>query len=291
MQLTELLAKEGVEWRDATHRHGRAGWVQVDCPKCGPGSMRFHCGLSLRMPVANCWRCGRLVFWDVLRGYVQPHLLRQLQHGSKAKALAFDVVPGGVYTPPKGVGPLGPAHVAYLRGRGFDPDAMAALWGAGGISLHTLLPWRVFIPIYYQGKPVSWTTRTIGPAEKKKYISAALHEEALPHKQLLYGVDYCRSGVVVVHEGPLDVWRTGPGAVCTFGTHYTPQQVAMLTQFHRRVVCFDPTPEAQARADVLCDMLAIWPGETVRVVPDAEDPGSATPVQVRELRDFAGLDL
>ena len=85
-----------------------------------------------------------------------------------------------------------------------------------GIGLHPRLPWRLFIPIHSHGRPISWTTRSIGTKDKKKYITASPAEEAAPHKQTLYGLDYCRHTVIVV-EGPLDAWNIGPGAAATYG--------------------------------------------------------------------------
>lgn len=290
MILADLLERYSVPFVDHTHRHGRAGWLQVDCPDCGPATRKFHLGLSIKSPAANCWRCGKKRFWLMLRHYLTSEALAQLDHGRGVAVSSVSLAPVGKYTPPPGVGPLSPAHVAYLAGRGMDAGYAALVWHAGGITLSSRLPWRVFLPIHYRGTPVSWTTRTIGSTEKKKYISAMATEEKIPHKELLYGLDYCQAGTVVVHEGPLDVWRIGPGSVCTFGTHYTESQVALLSGFTRRIICFDNSSEAQARADALCEALAPWPGITERVTLTSDDPGSATPEERDELRRYAGLE-
>jgi hypothetical protein len=34
----------------------------------------------------------------------------------------------------------------------------------------------------------------------------------------------------------------------------------------------------------------VFPGETLQVTLDADDPGSASPEEVQELRKFAGLE-
>jgi len=102
-------------------------------------------------------------------------------------------------------------------------------------------------------------------------------------KSVLYGVDYIRHAAVVV-EGPADAWRVGPGAVATFGVVVTPDQLARLARFPVRVVCFDSDPPGRARAAKLVSALAPFPGKTYDVVLDAEDPGSATPKEIKKLR-------
>ena len=103
------------------------------------------------------------------------------------------------------------------------------------------------------------------------------------HKELLYGEDYCR-GSVIIHEGPTDVWRTGPGAVALLGTGFTDAQVLRLSHYGLRIVCFDSEPAAQRRANKLCSLLDGFPGETINVVLDSKDPGSATPKEIAKLR-------
>jgi len=115
-------------------------------------------------------------------------------------------------------------------------------------------------------------------------LSAGYEQEAVHHKTILYGADYARHAVIV-HEGPTDVWATGPGAVATCGTGFTDAQVLALSRYAVRVACFDSSDAAQRRARELCDMLAPYPGETVRVVLETgDDPAEAHPEELAELR-------
>jgi hypothetical protein len=185
---------------------------------------------------------------------------------------------------PGGREPLLPQHRAYLAGRGFDPDELVRLWGLEGIGLGSLAyAWRVFIPIYSNDEIVSWTTRSISDKHDRRYRTAPATDEAISCKKLLYGADYARAAVIVV-EGPADVWRIGPGAVATLGTAITQAQVLQLANFPTRAICFDNEPAAQMRARRLSDALAGLPGETVNVVLDAKDAGSATGEEIQELR-------
>lgn len=189
-------------------------------------------------------------------------------------------------------GPLGPLqapHRAYLAGRGWDPDELARLWGLQALGIDgrapngLRLPWRIFIPLYHDGKVVSWTTRTIGDRNAKRWFSAGEEEEAIPHKKILFGEDYCRAAVVAV-EGPTDVFSVGPGAVCTFGTAYTEAQIRALARYPVRAICFDKEKQAQAQAEAVCAALSVFPGTTYNIVLDSKDPGCATDAEIRHIR-------
>lgn len=185
---------------------------------------------------------------------------------------------------PKGVGPLSKQHRDYLTDeRKFKVSELERLWEIKGIGLHASLSWRVFIPIFYLGTMVSWTTRSIRDDTDRRYWSADPKDEAINHKELLYGEDYCRSTIVVV-EGPTSVWRIGPGATCTFGTTFTGEQVEKISKYSRRVVCFDDEREAQRQANELCSALEVFPGETLNIVLEGGKDPDESRKEAREIR-------
>ena len=187
-------------------------------------------------------------------------------------------------------GPLLKAHRNYLKRRAFDPNELQRLWGISGIKwgmgvkMGLALSWRILIPIYYRSEVVSWTTRAISKEAKLRYISADPEEESIPHKQLLFGEQYARHSVIV-HEGPFDVFTTGPGAVGTLGTSFTSAQIRRIAKYPRRAICFDSSPSAQRRADELCDLLDVFPGDTYKVeLETGSDPNECDPDEIEELR-------
>lgn len=155
--------------------------------------------------------------------------------------------------------------------------------GTGPFSTY---PFRIFIPIHLRGKPVSWTARTVKKGVEPRYQTAQKHEKSIDEKKLIYGMDHVKRTIIIV-EGPLDAVNVGPGAGATFGLSVTNRQILLLAQVPRRIVCFDNSPDAQRRAEVLAEQLAVFPGETFRVNLDADDPGSATRSEVLKLRRFA----
>jgi hypothetical protein len=282
MKFRDVLMELGVKVAPANHRHSRPGWTNFDCPYCGAGTQKFHMGFNEFRGSLNCWRCGRHKILETLELITRrsPKELRKaLSQVERPKWVKPSVA--GRLQMPAGVASLQPAHISYLESRGFIPGDLAGLWDIQGIGIASTLQWRLFIPIHHRGEAVSWTTRSL--TQKSRYVSAKPEQEAISHKSLLYGEDYCRHAIIV-HEGPTDVWRTGPGAVCTFGTAYTMAQVKRIAKYPVRAICFDSSPDAQRAAETLCDDLEGFPGKTLVVVLDADDPGSASPEETRRLR-------
>ena len=285
MTIAEVLEELGVDHREGgQHEHVTQGWVGIDCPRCSPGTNYFR--LGIKGQASSCWQCGYVPLLAALaeitgrdRGEIGRLLGGvDLPAAAKIRIKGKLKLPAGVHPISNGWNP----HAKYLRRRGFDPDQLVKIWDIKAISVAPSLQWRLFIPVHQNGQVVSWTTRSLADSGRR-YTSARADQEAVPIKQTLYGEDYVRHAAVVV-EGPTDVWQVGPGAVATFGTAYTKAQVARLSKYPVRVVCYDAETAAQIAAQKLCRELMAFPGQTHRVVLDAADPGAATRREIKELR-------
>lgn len=284
--LEQLFLEHGVEFRrGGEHHHVRSGWIGVDCPRCGPDSRNFHLGIHSRDLFAVCWRCGHLSLRESLQDLGLPaSSLRGLIPGREAarRPESERGRPGTLSEPP-GLGPMLPPHRRYLRGRGFDPDELERLWGLRGFGrLGGQLAWRIWAPVVFGGRPVSWHARAIG-GDGKRWLSAPDAERPVPADRVLYGWDFVRSACVLV-EGPADAWRIGPGAVAVLGLRTSARQIDLLRRVPRRAVCFDAEPAAQRRAAEIVRQLSQWPGETFLAELDSGDPGEAGPEEVRRIR-------
>lgn len=288
MQLVDLLAKKGVPFLSSGHHHCRPGWTQLDCPFCGDGSEKYHLGFQHAHRYFHCWKCGGHGVFHVLRalGFSAAEI-KEFTGDTEDTTPAVQKIRGRLKRP-AGVGPLLPAHQDYLRSRGFDPALLVRQWKLGGIGISPRLGWRVFIPIFHQGREVSWTTRAIGKDVAQRYISASAEQEAINHKEVVYGADACAHSIVVV-EGPADAWAVGPGAGALFGTAYSLAQVRRIASFPRRIICFDSSAPAQKQAVQLAQDLSLFPGVTLSVCLDAKDPGEASPKEINLLRKIAHL--
>lgn len=286
MTLVEILRDLRIEFRSpGEHHHARDGWIQIDCPFCAPHSHKFHLGLLETGTLSNCWRCGPHRSSEALAlitGQDETEIFRLLRPLSDLPSLK-KIKPRGRLQLPK-YGPLLSPHNRYLIKRGFSPDELSSLWQIGGIGATNHLRWRILIPIVYQGEIVSWTTRSIG-GNSARYINARPEQEKIPAKEILYGLDFC-SHVIIVVEGPTDVWRIGPGAAATMGTAYSESQLDIISRFPVRYVCFDNESQAQRRAQQIISNVRSFPGETFNIVLDSKDPGSASAKETRRLRSL-----
>lgn len=284
MNLRDFLTEHGIPFKEhGEHHHVSPNWYGVDCPWCSPGSGRYRLGINLGSLACSCWACGPhpiMAALAILAGLPIERIKGLSFVGMIARKLQTC---RGTLKLPK-IGPLLPAHRKYLQGRGFDPDEVERLWGVKGIGKDGgNLKWRLFIPVVLRGETVSWTTRAISDSTGLRYVSAKPGEEALPHKQQVYGMDYVRHTAIVC-EGPTDCWRIGPGAVCTLGTSFTNAQVNILSYVPRLAVAYDPEPPAQRQALRLAHRLAAAGCEVVNVDLGTVDPGDAPERTVASLR-------
>jgi len=288
MDFLEYLKEIGITTRTEGHHHVRSGWVQFDCPFCSKGSNRFRMGYRIKGGYVNCWTCGRHTLAETiaLLADITPRAAYGIIKGFSSLPWRNDEQEQqirGKLVLPRGVEALRPAHRTYLQNRGYDPDKLVKLWGLEGLGVLSKIGWRIFIPIHHNGKVVSWTSRSLAEKSDIRYHTAKPDEEELNHKELLFGEDYVRNGIVV-HEGPFDVFRTGPGATCTFGTQYSRAQVLRISKYPVRVVCFDNHPDAQKQARKLADDLSPFPGETYNVILSGKDADVSPEEEIQTLR-------
>jgi hypothetical protein len=282
MDAEEALKELGIPFIKEGHHHATEGWLQLDCPRCSPGTGRYRLGLNLYGCYLSCWVCGSLPL-SVLSesGRVSPDAVRKTFKGV-SRALRQEKRPQDRLQLPHNVGPLLKQHRDYLSGRGYDPEHLRAVWKLKGTDHQGEPPWHVVVPIHQRGELVSWTCRSLSDSGKR-YHNARPHQEAVSAKSLLYGMDHARH-VVLIHEGAPDVWAVGPGAVATLGLTYTRQQLSLMASYPVRYVCLDSEPDAQKRARNLCEDLASLPGATHNVVLDSKDAGAASDKEIKSLR-------
>lgn len=297
-KLIEILDDLGVNYAvGGQHHHVRAGWIGVDCPSCSPNSGSFKCGISENGFGASCWRCGKFKVRDLILQLSRVDRSTTLAAigrlwgdvASRASSTASPRVAGKFTLPCQlraSESPLSFAQRAYLESRNMAAtvDTLTTQWNLVG-SQDIVGPWafRIFSIIHHDGKPCSWTSRAIGNAGPR-WISASPEQESYPAKSLIYGADLNPSRKLILVEGPSDAWAIGPGAGATLGLKFTPQQLRLLADYSDVYVCFDNEPQAQQRAcEVQASLLGIVP-RVERIELDAEDPGSISRWELRDLR-------
>jgi len=137
--------------------------------------------------------------------------------------------------------------VRYLHSRGFTDlnylyENYNVLYCVRSSPKYFLAQNRLIIPAYENGELVGWQARYIGELDWSrhtvlKYFSCP----GMPRRSIFYNLDNAiRYPVIVVVEGPLDVWRVGPMAISTFGSTLSDIQKRRLTILgqRRKIVIF-----------------------------------------------------
>lgn len=288
MNVRDVLRQLGVRfWEHGQSPLVTGGWVGIVCERCDGGKGRPGLGIHVRTLKTSCWRCGGQSLAKALSDSSgRPFAEVAALLGGVLPDRAPVEKPTGKFLPPPGVGPMADVHKRYLRGRGFDPDEMEALWGLKGIGRDGgRFAWRIFIPVRDEfGADVSWTTRAVGDVPHGFRYRGAKREESLtPRSECLGGIEHVR-GAAVVTEGFFSAARVGPGAVWTAGVGYSKGQILKLARIPSRTILFDSEPAAQARARKLAEQLAVFGGETHIAEVSSPDPAEAPADEIEELR-------
>ena len=174
---------------------------------------------------------------------------------------------------PKLCSDLGPVPKAYLTSRGFDPAYLQRKYGIMATGPLGAYKFRIIIPIYHQGKIVSFQGRDYTGQSGLRYKSCGIENEIIHHKHLLYGEQFVDSNHIIVVEGPFDQWKMGDNSVALFGTGYTNQQGNLLLKYKKISILFDTEGEAKRHANILGDRMAGLGSEVDLIFLKEGDPG------------------
>lgn len=285
MKIEDFLSQFGIPTVHAgEHHHARPGWLNLDCPFCSPRSGKFRLGYNLYGKYFNCWTCGPQRVDQTLSELTGQSFaalkkeFNEIERDDKWKVADRR----GQLKLPLGLHEMTGHHRNYLRERDYNPAKLEKLWKLQGFGpVAGMYTWRLFIPYYIDDALVSWTSRATAANVLQRYLSAPPDMEVFSPKKFLYGEDYCKGSLIVICEGCPDVWRLGPGAVAIMGLGYSRAQLNRMARYTKRVIVFDSDKPGQRRAQMLCDELSGFPGETLNVTLDAADPGSASRNEVK----------
>jgi DNA primase len=250
--------------------------------------------------VITCWRCGT-------KGPITKYI-KEVEHipysiaetvaikysdlTIKDYAPAHNRVRSGQVLKPEFLKELMPITRRYLEDRGFDVDELITeydLMDGGNTGSYA---WRIIIPIIMGGSVVSYTARTIQPADIQatRYKMCPDEQALLPRNELLYNIDNVSRGVIIC-EGPTDVWRMGRGSVATMGTKFSSGQISLIKnkKVKRAFVLYDP--QAEGTAERLASSLRPFcPHVEVVYLDGDKDPGDLSPEEATYIRrDLLGF--
>lgn len=296
MDILQFYDDFHVDYMTEGHRHCRPGWVNTPCPFC-IGNPGYHLGFSLNRNNFTCYRCGSHSTIEVVSTLANVSkkeafaLIKKYNGLLDRTSLPQEEIQKKEFKLPTQLTTLQTPHKNYLRKRGFDPDFIASAFevqsiGPIGFLDKMSLKWRLFIPIFWEGRMVSFQTRDITDNHPFKYITCPKNSEIIHHKHILYGNEKhwqkTRKGICV--EGVTDVWKLRDYAFAVFGIKYKRQQVKeIMKNFDEVCIVFDDEPQAQEQAQKLMAALSIRGMKKVWVEKIVGDPASLTDEQADAL--------
>ena len=180
--------------------------------------------------------------------------------------------------------PLQTPHKKYLISRGLNPRKTTQEWGL--LSSGVIGPYRhrIVIPFFIGETIVSFTARALNKNIEPKYKAASEEMETYSHKLLLYGEWKVSTSSIVVVEGPVDVWKMGPGAVAITGINFSEEQISRLAKYDQIFIMFDNEEgAAQEQAEKL--LYALSPFTETILIEDygAADPGELSKKEAKKI--------
>lgn len=303
--IVSYLEDRGYDVHHPGEKNVTQGWVNINCPYAWCDDESWHLGINVETKFYSCWKCGE-------RGFITT-LMQELEGGcslaevngiiDEYQDLTFPelkkealIRPSTLHLPKGSSKDFPSLHYNYLKGRRFDPDLLIEkydLYAINNIGEYGF-KFRVVIPIYFEGKLVSYTSLDVTgkKTEEDKYRHCSNEKAIISAHQCLYNFDTVGDKVLIV-EGVTDVWRWGDGVVGLFGIKFTIEQVSLFLtkkKIKEAYVMFDAGEEELRLALKLAGSLnSLIPHVEVLELPSG-DPDDLSDEEVKELRKDLGFD-
>ena len=286
--ITGFLSSKGIHYQ-TEGKNISSGWLGTRCPFCQDPSN--HLGINLQSFNFSCFRCGEtgsiLKFVAAIEGSSWSQVKTIVAEFSSQEFKThkrLDQEPTRHFTAPITAPTLSVTAKNYLRKeRNFPYKMLERKYGIGCFKPESIYRFRLFIPVFFNGQLVTFTTRSYNDKVTPKYLHCPKRTSSLFAKETLYNLDNAKDGTAIVVEGPIDAWRIGDGAVATFGVIYTQKQIKLLRERFKRVfIMYDA--DAQEQAWRLAEALSTFNMEVNVVTLKIGDPGSMTATEAREIR-------
>jgi len=294
IDIKHILDQHGIpNWTEG--KNVAPGWINIQCPFCDDSSNHF--GFNPKKEYGSCWKCGHHFLDDTFQQLlsITKHEAVKLIEENKTNDLisAYNrrkrIHRNSTLELPKGSGELKKMHKVYLQNRNFDPEKIEKEYHITGTKMLGEYNYRIIIPIFVNGKLVSYQGRDITGKSDTRYKACQPEDEVICHKDIVYNADRVQQRKGIIVEGVTDVWRIGAGAVATFGTSYTNAQIKFIIKIlDLAFLLFDPSdPIAQKKAEKLAFTLSGLKIKTELIeISDfsGDDPGSMSDEEAKYLR-------
>lgn len=213
MNIIQLYQDFSIPYQTEGHKHCRPGWVNIECPFCF-GNPGLHLGYHLEENYFYCWRCGSH-FLDETIGKllnISRKEVNKIIHNYDGFVPVKEpkvTIRKKVYKLPSGILSLQPSHKIYLRKRGFNPDQLEKDWNllsTGPVSELDGINYahRIIIPVYWEGKQVTFQARDTTGKAMRKYLACPADRELVNIKHIIYGKPEYWGDLGICVEGVTD---------------------------------------------------------------------------------------
>jgi DNA primase len=283
------------------------GWIEIHCVFPGCADHSEHLGINLKSGLITCWICGK-------KGSAL-HIIQEIEQCSYPQAIKIALkypknalesdqfrdhsqymkeqnkTTHGLVFPAEMQNSWPVPHLNYLRSRGFDPDQLINKYSLKPVHTFGNYRFRIIAPIFLNGRAVSWIAADIlRIPERIPYLDCPENQSIRLVKHCLYNIDTVRDTALIV-EGITDVWNLGDGAVGTFTSNFTKEQILLLIEkkVKRAFVLYDP--DAAKKGKRLGEQLSGIIPHVENIILDKGDPADMTKQEVMQLRrDIFGND-
>lgn len=281
--VVRFLSNYRIPWTSRGKNVGH-GWVGVNCPFCRDSG--YHGGFNIAGGYFNCWKCGGHSLLEVVKAFAQVedfsayHIIDEYGIRTTILSSLMEKVPNAETVSLPGQ-PLGVGCKRYLRKRGFYPDFVEGKYFLRDGGIVGDFAFRLIIPVFYQGKLVSYIGRDITGKQDLRYKNLPIEKSVMDIRKVLFNLDNCTQDTIIVVEGSFDAMKIGDNCCATLGTSVTEAQVRLLAEYKRVIISFDNEEPAQKKAKSLGERVAAL-GAEVSVVNHGwdHDMGSASKEEV-----------
>lgn len=270
------------------------GWVGLPCPFCEDPSV--HLGINIETKVVTCWKCGghnlsKLIqevlgisFTKAEKIITNYSLKREdLQH-FKPLSNKKTVIPSYFTKLQENSNFL---VNKFLNKRGIPLSFITQyeLYWAGNLGPFA---GRLIIPVKMYGYIVAYVGKDVTGAGSPPYKNSPKEKSIMPMKSCLYNYDQIiQKDKIIIVEGIIDALKLGTGAVATFGTQWTKEQINLLKikKPKKIIILFDSEFKAQEAARKMASEIWFCPVEIV-YLEDHKDPGELNIDEGRKLNNI-----
>lgn len=276
----------------STGKNISIGWVGISCPFCFDTST--HLGIHKTKGSFSCWICGKKgSFFQLIRkidkcSYIEAKKI--FNEYSQGITLSYEEdtyeIDKEMKWPKELTKDFPPIVYQYFKKRRLNFNIIKEKYDLywGGYSGY--FKYMVVTPIKINSKVVNLVGRDVTLKNKLKYKNNPNSESIIPIKNLLYNIDSIKDIILIV-EGIFDVFRIGEGAVATFGTEFTENQLELLVKhsIKKAYIMFDSEEAAIKKAYKLGNKLSIIVPYIEVIELDIGDPCNMSQREINKLKE------